>query len=94
VFLFFFSVLSLLALDSFLDNFDITVLTRPVRNSIDFLAESPFRIGAFFSLSSFSLAIFSTSLWVSVLQWLQYLGPESLSFFWPLFVALFSDFAN
>jgi hypothetical protein len=42
VFLFFFSVLALLALDSFLDNFDIAVLTRPARNSVDFLAESLF----------------------------------------------------
>jgi hypothetical protein len=42
VFLFFFSVLALLALDSFFDKFDIAVLTGPARNSIDFLAESPF----------------------------------------------------
>jgi hypothetical protein len=39
VFLFFFSVLALLVLDSFLDNFDIAVLTRPARNSVDLLAE-------------------------------------------------------
>jgi hypothetical protein len=32
-------------LDSFLDNFDIAVLTRPARNSIDFLEESPFQKG-------------------------------------------------
>jgi hypothetical protein len=42
VFLFFFSVLALLALDSLLDNFDIAVLTGPARNSVNFLAESPF----------------------------------------------------
>jgi hypothetical protein len=42
MFIFFFSVLALLALDSFLDEFDIAVLTRPARNSIDFLAENPF----------------------------------------------------
>jgi hypothetical protein len=44
VFLLFFSVLALLALDSFFNDFDIAIFTRPARNSIDFLAESPFRI--------------------------------------------------
>jgi hypothetical protein len=44
VFLFFFSVLALLALDSFFNDFDIAILTYPVRNSIDFLAESLFRL--------------------------------------------------
>jgi hypothetical protein len=92
-------VLALLALDSFLDNFDIAVLTRPACNSIDYLAESPFEYGAFFSLSSFSLAIFfnfqqRSVTWVSVLQWVQYIGPDSVFVFLPLFVTLFSDFAN
>jgi hypothetical protein len=54
-------MLALLTLDSFLNKFDIAVLTRPARNSIDFLAESRFEYGEFFSLSSFSLAIFLTS---------------------------------
>jgi hypothetical protein len=58
VFLFFFSVLALLVLDSFLDNFDFAVLTRPACNSVDFLTESLFEIWCFFSLCSFSLAIF------------------------------------
>jgi hypothetical protein len=99
VFLFFFSVLALLALDSFLDDFDIAVLTRPARKSVDFLAESPFGIGYFFSLSSFSLAIFfnfqqRSVFCLSLLQWVQYIGLDSVFVFLPLFVTLFSDFAN
>jgi hypothetical protein len=35
-------LLALLALDCFFNKFNITVLTRPARNSIDFLAERPF----------------------------------------------------
>jgi hypothetical protein len=61
VFLFFFSVLALLALDSFFGKFDIAILTRPARNSVDFLMESPFGIWCYSSLSSFSLANFLTS---------------------------------
>jgi hypothetical protein len=38
----FFSVLALLAFESFFNNFDTAIFTRPGRNSIDFLAESPF----------------------------------------------------
>jgi hypothetical protein len=48
VFLFFFSVLALLALDSLLDDFDIAILTGLARKSVDFLAESLFRIRCFF----------------------------------------------
>jgi hypothetical protein len=51
-------MLALLALDSLLDKFNIAVLTGPARNSVDFLAESPFQVRCIFSLGSFSLAIF------------------------------------
>jgi hypothetical protein len=55
--------------------------------------------GAFFSLSSFSLAYFlnfqqRSVIWVFVLQWVQYIGLDSVFVFLPLFVTLFSDFAN
>jgi hypothetical protein len=89
----------LVALDSFSDKYDIAVLTCPARNSVDFLTESPFGIWCFFSLSSFSLANFfnfqqRSVTWVSVLQWVQYIVPDSVFVFLPLFVAHFSDFAN
>jgi hypothetical protein len=58
-----------------------------------------FEYGDFFSLSSFSPAIFlnfqqCSVTWMSVLQCVQYIGTDSVFVFLPLFVKLFLDFAN
>jgi hypothetical protein len=58
VFIFFFSVLALLALDGFLDNFDIPFLPALGAIALTSLQKVRFKYGAFFSLRSFSLANF------------------------------------
>jgi hypothetical protein len=98
---FFFSLLCLLflCLIALLTTLILPCLPALPAIALTSLWKVRFEYGAFLSLSSFSLALFfnfqhTFVLWVLVLQWVQYLGPDSVVDFWQLFVALFSDFAN
>jgi hypothetical protein len=59
-------LLALLVLDRFLHDLNFAVLSRPARNSVDFLAECPFRVWRF--IASLAGFFFITSFFFNLKQ--------------------------